>query len=104
MLEGIKMSSKNIGDIIDVTENLEDGLKLEIKNVSKSEKDGEGRDFIIISTVEGKKYRCYSRVIMETLDKVKSKKFDFGKDTLKVQVREVLMDNGNSYMTLTNPK
>lgn len=98
------MSNKNIGDVIDVTESLEDGLKLDIKNVTKREKDKEGRDFIIIATVDGKKYRTYSVVVIEALEKVMAKKFDFSKDTLKCQVKQTVSDTGNAYFALVSQK
>jgi kynurenine formamidase len=97
------MSNKNIGDIIDVTESLEDGLKLDIKNVSKIEKDKTG-DFIIISTADGKKYRTYSSIIIEALGKVQAKKFDFTKDVLKCQVKATVSADGNEYFTLVSQK
>jgi len=97
------MATKNIGDIIDVVESLEDGMKLDIKGVSKAEKDKTG-EFIVISTADGKKYRTYSSIIIETLDKVKAKKFDFTKDTLKAQVKMTVSAEGNEYFTLVGQK
>lgn len=97
------MSSKNIGDIIDVYESLEDGLKLDIKGVSKVEKDKTG-DFIIISTADGKKFRTYSKIIIESMDKVRAAKFDFSKDVLKCQVKGTVSAEGNEYFTLVGQR
>jgi len=97
------MSSKSIGDIIDVTESLEDGLKLDIKSVSKVNKDKTG-DFIIIGTTDGKKYRTYSSIIIEALNKVQAAKFDFTKDVLKAQVKATVSADGNEYFTLVGQK
>ena len=97
------MSSKNIGDIIDVTESLENGLKLDIKSVSKVSKDKTG-EFIIIGTVDGKKYRTYSSIIIEALNKVIAAKFDFAKDVLKCQVKMTESADGNEYFTLVGQK
>lgn len=97
------MSNKNIGDIIDVTESLEDGLKLDIKSVSKIDKDKTG-DFIIIGTADGKKYRTYSKIIIEALDKVKAAKFDFSRDVLKCQVKGTVSSEGNEYFTLVGQR
>lgn len=93
------MSSKNIGDVIDITESLTDGLKLDIRSVKiDTDKTGE---FALIGTADGKKYRTYSTVILEMLKKVVSNKFDFKADVLKAQVKEVESQNGNTYFTLT---
>lgn len=97
------MSNKSISDIIDVTESLEDGLKLDIKNISKVEKDAIGQ-YIIITTADGKKYRTYSNVVIEALMKVVAKKFDFSKDVLKCQVKESESADGNNYFTLVGQK
>lgn len=95
------MATKNIGDIIDVPESLENGLKLDIKNVSKKESDERG-EFIIITTADGKKYRTYGKFVINALESIKGKKFDFAKDVLRAQVKEVEKDDGTSYLLLVN--
>jgi len=98
------MSSKSIGDVIDVMESLTDGLKLDMNGIAfGTDKTG---SFVVINTTDGKKYRTYSGVIIDLLKKVEAKKFDFKKDVLKAQVREVETqdDSGNTYFTLVGQK
>lgn len=98
------MSSKNIFDVVDIMESLTDGLKLDIKGIAfGTDKTGQ---FVVIETTDGKKFRTYSGVILDILRKVEAKKFDFKKDVLKAQVKEVETqdDSGNTYFTLVGQK
>lgn len=97
------MSNKNLGDVVDILESLEDGLKLDINGLSKVQKDKTG-DFIVISTVGGKKYRTYSKVVIETLEKVQTAKFDFTRDVLRAQVKMATSAEGNEYFSLVGQK
>lgn len=96
------MSAKNIGEIVPLTESLEDGLKLDICGVA-FDKDEKG-SIALITTVGGKVYRTYSKQVIETLQKVQTAKFDFKKDTLSTVVKEVESTTGMTYFVLTNPK
>jgi len=98
------MSSKNINDVIDIMESLTDGLKLDVKGITfGTDKTG---SFVVIDAADGKKYRTYSGVIIDLLKKVEAKKFDFKKDVLKAQVKEVETqdDSGNTYFTLVSQR
>ena len=97
------MSNKNLGEVVEILESLEDGLKLDINGLSKVQKDKTG-DFIVISAVGGKKYRTYSKIVIETLEKVQAAKFDFTRDVLKAQVKMATSAEGNEYITLVGQK
>jgi hypothetical protein len=98
------MSGKNINDVLDIAEQLTNGVKLDICGVAfdRDEKMGE---FVVIKTVDGKKYKTYSTYIVDRLKQVEAKKFDFKKDVLKAQVFEKVSEStGNTYLTLGGQK
>jgi hypothetical protein len=97
------MTTKSLGAIVELIEGLTDGLKLDIKSATVgTDKTGE---YVLIGTVDGKKYRTYSGIVIETMKKVIATKFDFTKDTLKAQVKEVESQaTGQTYFTLVDQK
>jgi hypothetical protein len=93
------MSSKSIKDVLDLTEGLTDGQKLDIKDYTVG-KDKIGK-FAVITCVNGDKFKTYGEYIIEALDAAKAKKFPFGKDSLTCTVKEKQSENNRGYLVLT---